>query len=105
MPDELFWRDSSGRLTFSLSGVEALEYPPLCRTIIDNFRLTADGSIIIGLEQMYWEFRQSHLLISLDWDIWMDFMVVARSDESEPLVRDIAAWLGQREKRNSTAVP
>jgi hypothetical protein len=88
-----FWRDSSGRLTFDLPRVQPTDYPATCRRIADSLGLTPAGEIIIGPDQMYWDFRRGEQLVGLDWDIWMDFMVVAKSEASEPLVREIATWL------------
>jgi hypothetical protein len=51
------------------------------------------GDIVIGPEQMFWDFRRGNQIVGVDWDIWMHFMVVAKTEESEPLVREIAAWL------------
>jgi hypothetical protein len=94
MPGERFWRDVSGRLTFDTAGMEAVDYPATCRAVADEFSLTPEGSLAIGPEQMFWDFRRTEQAVGLDWDIWMGFMVVAKTEESEPLVRDIAAWLG-----------
>src|SRR5690242_20377577 len=94
MQGERFWRDASRRLTFDTSGVEALDYPAACRAVADEFALSPEGSLVIGPEQLFWDFRRARQVVSLDWDIWMGFMVVARTEESEPLLRDIAAWLG-----------
>jgi len=88
-----FWRDASERLTFGVRRVSAEEYPAVCRAIADAFRLAPEGEPIIGPDQMYWDFRLVDQLVGMDWDIWMEFMVVAKSAASEPLVRDIAAWL------------
>jgi hypothetical protein len=65
----------------------------VCRGIADALGLTPDGAIVIGPEQMFWDFRRGDQVVGLDWDIWMDFMVVAKSEASEQLLRDIAAWL------------
>ena len=54
---------------------------------------TSEGDIVIGLDQMFWDFRRGEQVVGLDWDIWMQLMAVAKSEASEPLVRDIAAWL------------
>jgi hypothetical protein len=88
------WRDSSGRLTFNQPGVTAQDYPRLCRKIADAFELEPVGEIVIGMDQMFWDFKTGHLTVGLDWDIWMDFMVVAQSEASEPLMTDIAQWIG-----------
>ncbi len=89
-----FWQDSSGRLTFDLPGVAATDYPAVCRGIADALGLVPAGDIIIGPEQMFWDFQRGDQVVGLDWDIWMEFMVVAKSEASDSLVQDIAAWLG-----------
>jgi hypothetical protein len=91
---ERFWWDASERLNFDSASVEAADYPALCRGIADALGLSPNGEVVIGPEQMYWDFRRGDQVVGLDWDIWMGFMVVAKSEASEPLVRDIAAWLG-----------
>ncbi len=88
-----FWRDGSGRLTFDLPGVAATDYPALCRSVADALGLAPAGDILVGLEQMFWDFQRGDQVIGLDWDIWMEFIAVAKSEASEPLLRDIAAWL------------
>jgi hypothetical protein len=88
-----FWRDSSGLLIFDVQGVSSTDYPRLCRRIADVFGLATAGDPLIGPEQMFWDFRREELVVGLDWDIWMEFMGVARSETAEPLLRDIAHWL------------
>jgi hypothetical protein len=88
-----FWRDSSERLTFDLPGVSALDFPAVCRAVADEFALTPGGSLVMGLQQISWDFRRNELMVGLDWDIWMEFMVVAKTQESERLVREIGDWL------------
>ena len=90
------WRDSSGRLTFDRPGVTAEGYPAVCRQVADAFGLAPAGDIAIGPEQMFWDFQRGGQVVGLDWDIWMEFMAVARSVASEPLVADIAAWPSAR---------
>ncbi|HVL15289.1 MAG TPA: hypothetical protein VM529_22145 [Gemmata sp.] len=90
---ERFWRDASERLTFDSARIETVDYPAVCRSIADALGLSPDGEVVIGPEQMFWNFRRGDQVVGLDWDIWMGFMVVAKSEASESLVRDIAAWL------------
>jgi hypothetical protein len=97
MPNEHFWRDASGRLTFEASQVDAKDYPSFCRSVANAFALTTDGSLTIGPDQMFWDFRRGDQAISLDWDIWMGFMVVAETKESEQLIKDIAVWISSRQ--------
>ena len=93
------WRDTSGRLTFDQPGVSAEAYVAICRQLADVFGLTPSGDMIIGPEQMFWGFQRGQVIIGLDWDIWMEFMVVAKSVESEALVTDIAAWFERQTLR------
>lgn len=93
MPDKRLWRDASGRLTFDLCCVEAEEYPAVTCAVADAFALSPDGSLVVGPEQMFWDFRRGEQVIGFDWDIWMGFMVVAKTEGAEPLVEDIASWL------------
>ncbi|MGL6074416.1 MAG: hypothetical protein ACRC8S_09680 [Fimbriiglobus sp.] len=88
-----FWLDNSGRLTFDRHGVASTDYPLLCRRIADKFGLTPNGDPIIGPEQIFWDFQCGDLIIGLDWDIWMEFMAVAKSEAAEPLVHSIGNWL------------
>jgi hypothetical protein len=94
MSDERFWRDASGRLTFDTSCVEAEDFPAACRAVAAAFGLAPDGSLVIGPDQMFWDFRRDEQVVGLDWDIWMGLMVVAKTERAEPLVREIATWLG-----------
>jgi hypothetical protein len=89
-----FWRDSRGLLIFDAQGVAAKDYPALCRRIADAFGLAPAGDLIVGPDQMFWDFRRGELVVGFDWDNWMEFMAVARSAAAEPLLRDIAEWLG-----------
>jgi len=82
-----FWRDASGRLTFDLPGVASTDYPVVIRGLADALGLASAGKVIIGQEQMFWDFRRGGQVVGLDWDIWTEFMVVAKSEPSEPLVR------------------
>jgi hypothetical protein len=102
-----FWRDGSGRLTFDLPGVQATDYPAVCRGIADALGLTPAGEFVIGPDQMFWDFRRGDQVVGLDWDVWMDFMIVAQSVESESLVQEIAAWLSSSRppKATETATP
>jgi hypothetical protein len=93
MLDTRFWRDANERLTFIVPDVSAVGYPSMCRAIVDVFALTQDGELVIGPDQMFWNWRRGEHVIGLDWDIWMGFMLVAKSTASESLVHEVAIWL------------
>jgi hypothetical protein len=89
-----FWRDHSGRLIFDLPGMAAADFPATCRGVAEALGLAPTGEIVIGPDQMFWDFARGGQVVGLDWDIWFEFMAVAQSPAAEPLVHEIAAWLG-----------
>jgi hypothetical protein len=91
------WRDASGRLTCDSPGVAAADYPAVCRAVADAFGLAPLGEYVVGPDQMFWDFGRGGQVVGLDWDIWFEFMAVAKSAVSEPLIHEIAAWLGARQ--------
>ncbi len=88
------WRDASGRLTCDRSDVGAASYPAVCHAIAEAYGLAPVSELVVGADQMYRDFGRGREVVGLDWDIWMGFMVVAKSAAAEPLVADIAEWLG-----------
>lgn len=94
--DARLWRDASDRLTCDWLGVGAADYPATCRAVADALGLVPSGGLVVGPDQMFWGFGRGVQTVGLDWDIWMGFMAVAHTPASEPLVKDIAAWLGAR---------
>ena len=88
-----FWRDASQRLSVDLSHISAADYPAICKAVVSEFSLTQESELVVGPDQMFWDYRRVEKVIGLDWDIWMGFMVVAKTTASEPLVEEIAKWL------------
>jgi hypothetical protein len=98
MPDNRFWRDSSERLTFELSRVSAADYPEVCKAVVTAFGLVPDyESFAAGLDVVFMDYRRGEQVVEMAWDNWTGFTVVAKSTNSEPLVREMAAWLLQNE--------
>jgi hypothetical protein len=91
------WRDASERLTFDLDQVSQADYPAVCKAVVEAFGLVADTAFVAGVDQLFQDWRRGSAVIGLDWDNWMGFMVVAKTPESEPLLRDIARWLCEGE--------
>jgi hypothetical protein len=96
---EHFWRDHTGRLTVDRAGIASTDYPAVCRAVADVFDLKPDGEFVVGPDQMFWDFRRGDIVVGMDWDVWMEFMVVAKTAAAEPLVRQIGEWLGTRVPR------
>lgn len=88
-----FWRDASQRLCFDLSHISDADYPAVCKDVVSEFALAQESELVVGPDQMFWEYRRGEQVISLDWDIWMRFMVAAKTSAAETLVQDISAWL------------
>jgi len=55
--------------------------------------MTPIGEVVLGPDQLFWDFQRGNQVVGFDWDVWMQFMIVAKSEVSEPLVHEIAAWL------------
>lgn len=96
MPEKPLWRDASGRLTFSVDGVEACDFADVCRRMADRFSLTPDGEPLAGPDQMFWRFQRGNLVVGADWDSMMGLTIVAETGESEPLVQEIGTWFKNR---------
>jgi len=94
MSDNRFWRDASERLTFGMDRVPSIEYPAICKAVAVAFGLEPDhASFCAGLDVVFMDFQRGDRLIGMEWDNWTGFTVVARTIDSEGLVREIAEWL------------
>lgn len=87
-----FFRDASNRLTHDRE-IDSVSYVEVCRKVADHFRLKPSSELVIGLDEMFWDFTDGTSTVQLAWDNWMCFMVTAKEAVAEPLVRDIAAYL------------
>jgi hypothetical protein len=89
-------RDASARLAFEMFHVSAASYGSICQAIAAKFDLTAYGPLTVGSEVSMQDYQRDGQVVSLEWDIWSGFIVIAKECVSEPLVREIAAWLRQQ---------
>lgn len=85
-------RDASGRLSASLE-VEASAFRGLVARVAERFELVPAGPATVGLDVAFREYAAGPHRVSLEWDIWMGFQVVALSPDSEALVERIAGFL------------
>ena len=93
MPETRYYRDSSERLTFEMFRIPAEDYAVLCKAVVAAFSLTPDWtSFGAGLDQVFLDVRRGEHVVELAWDIWSGFTVVAKTTDSESLVREIADW-------------
>jgi hypothetical protein len=100
MKGNKFWRDASGRLNFGMFKSPAETYFAVCDAIVARFHLAPHGGMVAGGEVVFQDFCHEEQIIGLEWDIWMGFMVVAKSKTSEGLVRSIGFWLLQNQTSN-----
>ena len=88
-----FCRNASGQLTYELHHVAGADYRNVCAIVRREFRLAA-GELFVLLDEAMQEHRSKAGTVSLEWDNWTEFTVVAKDVESEPLVEAIGAFLG-----------
>ena len=94
MADNLFFRNASGQLSFAMGQAPADSYRPMCKSIAAAFGLVPHTDLVTdGLAIVFQDYRRSGQVVGLEWDNWMGFTVVAKTEESEPLVRNIGDWL------------
>jgi hypothetical protein len=98
MPDNQFWRDASGRLTFEMFRARADSYPAICEAVERTFGLVPHTALVTnGCDIMFIDYHRGDQVVGLEWDTWSGFTVVAKIPDAESLVQDIAAWLLQSE--------
>jgi hypothetical protein len=86
-------RDASDRFCCEAPKVSRGDYAELCNAISERFQLVSTGPEVSGLETVFREYRGRDGMIGLEWDIWSGFIVVAKDVATEPLVREISAFL------------
>lgn len=91
-----FWRTAAGRLAFSLGRVPAEKYCFLCKELATAFELSPKPDLVSnGYDIVFQSYSHGDIIVGLEWDCWTGFTVVAKSQESEPLVQQIGEWLFQ----------
>lgn len=94
VPPGLFCRDASSRLAWEIHAVDQLEYPQYVSSIAEHFGLDSVGSLIVGASELFSDYTDGTNEIQFAWDNWSGFIVTAKSENSESLVRSIAVYLG-----------
>lgn len=96
MPDNHYWRDASGRLTFEMFRIPPDRYPAICSAIAAAFKLSPERALVTnGVDIVFQAYRRGEQVIELAWDNWMGFTVCAKTPNAEPLTQEIGAWLLQ----------
>jgi hypothetical protein len=94
VPDDSCHRDASGRLTFEMFNIPADSYPEVCNDLVGALNLVPLRTPVTDfLSIVFQDYQHASHVVGLEWDNWSGFIVVAKTPESEPLVRAIAEWL------------
>ena len=86
-------RDTSQRLVYEIYPFDNEDYAKTCQQLIKEFSLEPIGEVIVGWDEVFQDYRHGEIVVSLEWDIWSGFAVVAKNRESEELVKKIGTYL------------
>lgn len=90
-----FHRDASQRLTFEIYELSSDCSPSLCQKLSAAFHLQPVSELVIGLDEMFRDYSNGSQTVGLEWDVWSGFIIVAKTQESEELVRQLANYLSE----------
>ncbi len=51
--------------------------------------------MLMGPDQIFWDFTNGKATVEFGWDNWMCFMITAQQAEEETLVRQMAIFLAE----------
>jgi hypothetical protein len=86
-------RDYSHRLCYHDASIGRDGYRELCSALCSEYGLAPYGKPTEGLDEIFQDCRRGEGTVSLEWDIWVGFLIVAKDRESESVVRDMAEWI------------
>ncbi len=89
------YRNASQRLTIQFFQIEADLYQQMTQLVVSQFQLEPVGEPASGPQERFQEFQHQRKVISLEWDFWSGYTVVAKTESAENLVRKIAAYIQQ----------
>jgi hypothetical protein len=87
------YRDSSNRLTFDFSNIDAGKYGKITKSVVSEFGLEASGTKTKGLDEVFQDFKHGNYIVGLEWDNWSGYIVNAKTVLAEPLTRKIAEYI------------
>ncbi|QDT26659.1 hypothetical protein Enr10x_19690 [Gimesia panareensis] len=90
------YRNASQQLTIDFYDIDSRRYTAITKSVVRQFQLEPAGELIIGLDEMFQEFQKEDLRVGLEWDIWSGYIVLAKTESAEDLVREIGAFLQSR---------
>ncbi|MEQ8854122.1 hypothetical protein [Gimesia sp.] len=91
--------DASRRLTIDFYDIDSLRYPTITKSVVRLFQLEPAGELTIGLYEMFQDYQCERQIVGLEWDPWPGYIVVAKTESAEDLVREIGAFIQSRFSR------
>ncbi len=85
--------NASNQLTFDFDKINLSSYKKITYSIVNHFDLKPSGKLIVGLDEMFQEFTSGNSSIGLEWDNWSGYTIVAKNQEAEALLREIAKYI------------
>ena len=63
--EQHYFRDASNRLTHDRADIDSHSYSDVCRQVTDHFNLKPSSELVIGLDQIFWDFTNGILTVEL----------------------------------------
>ena len=91
-------RNASNQLTFDFDKINSWSYKKITKSVVKHFNLQPSNKLTVGLDEKFQEFKIDNQIIGLEWDNWSGYIVDAKNQEAEPLVREIAKYINDNFK-------
>jgi hypothetical protein len=89
-------RDSSNRLTFDFDKIDGDKYRNITDDIVSKFSLEIATKKVVGLDEVFQDFKKGDEVIGLEWGNWSGYTVVAKRTSAESLVKEIAKYISAK---------
>jgi len=89
-------RDNSDRLVIDFHEIDAGKYSKITEAVVAEFGLDVAGSKTAGLDEVFQDFKKGADVLSLEWDNWSGYIVNAKTESAELLVREIAGFISAK---------
>ncbi|MEX2497858.1 MAG: hypothetical protein WD397_03160 [Wenzhouxiangellaceae bacterium] len=87
------YRDESNRATVAIEGCPLILYPYYSWRIKKKFSLKKHGKLLKSLDGRSQNYKVCGHLVSIEWDNWSGFSVVAVESGAEEIVSKIGRYL------------
>lgn len=90
-------RNFSGQLTFEIPDYLHHQYKPAKKKIVKKFGLFPFGITINGPDEAFQTFVKGSIRIGIEWDVWSGLIFVAKNEQAESLINEIAEFCQNNE--------